>query len=177
MMTRHPSPLKSAAAPRLQPMPWAALVALGVMSISCGGLLNAPAVERPLTASEHALRNAAYRQAGTVVLPPVAPEERVEALLSMNRQEQPRDLVWLTLWDDCAEDGDIVSILTDEFSISVPLTRQPMRLAVPRPTHNLLSVHGVFDGGGGITVALATAYGPVPLPVMAPGQTVDVPVR
>lgn len=183
-MIRHPAPNESAAAPRLQQLPWPALTLLGVLSISCSGLLITPAADRPLTAAEHALRNAIYRRAGTLVLPPVQPDERSETLLSMNVQEQPqqdagqsRELIWLTLWDDCAEDGDVVSVLTEGFSTSVPLTHQPVRLAVPRPTDNLLRVHGEFDGGGGITVAIATAHGSVPLPVMAPGQTIAVPVR
>lgn len=160
------------------------LAVLGVFSIVGGGRLVAPAADPPFTAAEQVTRTVAFQQASPIVLPPVQPDERAGALLSMNLQDRPqqaselpRDLVWLTLWDDCAEDGDIVSVLSEEFGISIPLTHQPVRLAVPKPTDNLLSVHGLFDGGGGITVALSTAHGPVPLPVMTPGQTLVVPVR
>jgi hypothetical protein len=66
------------------------------------------------------------------------------------------------LYDNCAQDGDIVKIRVDgeDFAI-VPITHGGATLSIPKGTGQPLSVElvGVFDGGGGITVACRTSEG------------------
>lgn len=66
------------------------------------------------------------------------------------------------LYDSCDEDGDVVDILIDGHRFAtVPITRQGTTLSLPlgvgRPTS--VVVRGVYDGGGGITVACQTSRG------------------
>ncbi|MBL8438424.1 MAG: hypothetical protein JNM61_09515 [Zoogloeaceae bacterium] len=85
-------------------------------------------------------------------------------------------LVYLTLWDNVAEDDDRVRIDSATFSFEVRLKNRPTRIAVPEPPSGVLNVVGTRDGGGGITVAMMSGSTTVRLPVMAIGQALGVPV-
>jgi hypothetical protein len=87
-------------------------------------------------------------------------------------------LAWVQAWDSMAEDGDVIQLTSAGYTVEVPLRRAPVWLPLPVARVNAqVVVTGVRDGGGGITAALQTADGRVRLPVLAPGQTLTVPLR
>lgn len=85
-------------------------------------------------------------------------------------------LVWVTLRDIVAEDGDIVRIDSGAYSQTVLLKHDVQRIAVPEPPSGTINIVGIHDGGGGITVGMMSVNSPVNLPVMAVGQVLGVPV-
>ena len=130
-------------------------------------------------------RQATFAQAGALLLAPVASHERAEALRTMQLpsdqqqalESQKSELVWLTVWDDRDEDGDIVAVESDGFRQQVQIAHAPARLALPRPRSGTVLLHGVRDGGGGITVAVQSGGGQIALPPLTVGQAVTIPVR
>lgn len=133
-------------------------------------------------------RAAAFAQLGGVVLPSVPPNEMGMALQSITGYQPKQiasitqdikagraELVYLTLWDDRVVDGDAVSIISAGITVQLPLTGQPQTIALP--VAGSVWITGTHDGGGGITVAVQTATGPAFFPVLAVGQTLEVPVR
>ena len=133
-------------------------------------------------------RAAAFAQLGGVVLPSVPPNEMGMALQSIT-EYQPKqiasitqdikagraELVYLTLWDDQAVDGDALSLTSGGVTVQLTLTGQPQTVALP--VAGSVWITGTHDGGGGITAAVQTATGPAFFPVLAVGQTLEVPVR
>lgn len=66
------------------------------------------------------------------------------------------------LFDNCAEDGDVVEIiLNDESFAIVPITHQGATLSVPlvKGSPTSITLRGIRDGGGGITVSFKTSSG------------------
>ena len=66
------------------------------------------------------------------------------------------------LYDCCDEDGDVVEVLIDGVPFStVTLSNQGMTLSVPVAADGStkIQIRGVYDGGGGITVACRTSKG------------------
>ncbi len=80
------------------------------------------------------------------------------------------------LWDYDDEDGDIVRIQTSKFSIDVTIVNNPVNLEIPYAEGDNLNFIGVRDGGGGITASIEVMMRPVPLPPLAVGQTISLPV-
>jgi hypothetical protein len=108
-------------------------------------------------------------QAGTRTLPTrkVAPDTI-----------SPMKLVWITLWDTDAEDGDAIRIDSQGYSRTVILTKQPVTFAIPVPVSDVVSITGVRDGeGGGITVGLASGASKAVLPIMSVGQVLNLKVK
>jgi hypothetical protein len=142
-----------------------------------------------LSQSEAAARVTAFAAAGRISLQEVSRAERAQAVaqtmeLSPNDQkavladvEADRiKLVWLTLWDDVREDGDIVRVDSGNFSRLVLLQHAPLRIAIPAPANGVVALTGVQDGGGGVTVAVMSGADRIKIPRMSPGQTIDIPV-
>ncbi len=77
------------------------------------------------------------------------------------------------LSDSCYDDGDVVEILINgqPFFI-VPITNAGATLSVPitSGTATVISVRGVYDGGGGITVACRSSQGEGFVRVMTVGE-------
>ncbi len=163
--------------------------ALGTAAVT-GVAIWFPA-SRDMTFAEEE-RIAAFEAAGPLPLPLVNladPAERQEAFQSMNlnpvQAEQWQTdltqrggrLVWLDVFDDHQEDGDIVAIRTFSFSQEIPIFHAPHRVAVPlSPEERGMTLTGVYDGGGGITVAVRVEGRFVPLPPLQPGQTLVIPI-
>ncbi|KAL6702357.1 hypothetical protein ACN47E_008878 [Coniothyrium glycines] len=130
-------------------------------------------------------RQATFAEAGALLLAPVQPQERAEALKAMRLpldqqqvlERQRSELVWFTLWDDRDQDGDIVAVESDGFRQQVQIAHAPVRLAVPRPRGGTVVLRGVQQGGGGITVAVQSGGGQIGLPPLMVGQAVTIPVR
>ena len=83
-------------------------------------------------------------------------------------------LVELTLWDDMEEDGDIVMVSSAGYSQQVNLMHAPQTLVFPTIAGNPVTITGVRDGGGGITLGFTGSGVPAALPVLAEGQIVDL---
>ena len=85
--------------------------------------------------------------------------------------------MWLDVFDDCREDGDIVEIRSLRYRREVPIVHAPARIAVPvSAAEQAISLTGVYDGGGGITVAIRLNGQMVPVPRLRPGQTLSIPI-
>ena len=75
--------------------------------------------------------------------------------------------------DSCWNDGDIVEILLNgQPMFLVPINNAGVTLSIPvsTGTATVISIRGVYDGGGGITVACRTSQGEGFVRVMAPGE-------
>jgi len=87
------------------------------------------------------------------------------------------DLYRLYLYDNCAEDGDIVDVYIDGVRFcTVPITHAGSTLTVPatRGKTHVVQLRGIYDGGGGITVAFRSSEGDYFTERMAVGQTQTV---
>ncbi len=108
--------------------------------------------------------------------PASAPQPVTPSLTTGMREEIRRgdaDFFHIYLYDSCWNDGDIVEILINGRSMFiVPITNAGATLSVPVSTTGttVIAVRGVFDGGGGITVACRTSQGDGFVRVMAPGE-------
>lgn len=136
-----------------------------------------------------------FLKASSVQLERVAIADIDKALASMNlkpeqarilKQElekhatQPADqttqLAWLDIWDFASQDGDVVHVSAAGYEMDVPIMNAKTRVAVPVDASKAVLVTGVVDGGGGITLGLKTGTGELLLPVLAPGESLTVPV-
>lgn len=100
--------------------------------------------------------------------------ERLLALVDRGE----RTLGWLALWDNSDEDGDIASVTAGGITQHVTLTRVPTRILVATIPGQPVYVTGERDGmGGGVTLSVELSTGPLPLPPLAAGQTVALPVQ
>lgn len=97
--------------------------------------------------------------------------------LQLNLQANQARLVWLDVFDNCQEDGDIVAIRTLEYHREIPILHAPTRFAVPVSTgEQAIMLTGIQDGGGGITVAIRVEGRTVPVPRLRPGETLSIPI-
>lgn len=106
--------------------------------------------------------------------PYLEPEAKQQMLAEMDKGD--RDMAVITLWDNFDEDGDVVSIQCGGVTLTVPLAHAPTKVYFPYKPGAALVITGVRDGGGGITAAIETAAGAVPLPIMSVGQTIVLPL-
>ena len=77
------------------------------------------------------------------------------------------------LYDSCDEDGDIVDLEINGCRFAtVPITHGGTTLTVPFSvnTPTTVVIRGIWDGGGGITVACRTSQGQGFIRVMQPGE-------
>ena len=97
--------------------------------------------------------------------------------LQLNLQSGSENLVWVDLFDDCREDGDIVEIRSMRYRRELPILHAPARFAVPVSTgEQAITLTGIHDGGGGITVAIRVEGRTIPVPRLRPGQTLSIPI-
>lgn len=184
--------LKSSKKPFIKSILPVALLA-GIAAIGGSFLLLGPgaADTDDLTTSQIIKREKAFKSAGRAAFPVVDldnSEELDKATASMHlplaqKRQLAKDLqsgkttlVWVKLFDDLAEDGDVVQFSSGQFAIQVPLRHAPTVFAVPMNTASTMSVTGITDGGGGITLGLETSTGVVTFPVLAVGETISLGV-
>ncbi|TWU34894.1 hypothetical protein [Novipirellula artificiosorum] len=104
------------------------------------------------------------------VMPPqIAPDSELESAL----RDRNTELFELQLFDCCDEDGDVVEILVNGVPFAtVPILHQGAKVTVPLQSgSNTVSVVGVRDGGGGITISFKTSRGNYFCQKMIVGQT------
>ncbi len=126
--------------------------------------ISAPA-PKPAAVASSAVSRPAARPSIPAPVAQAAPEDDIEL-----------PLAWLTLWDHRDEDGDIVRVVSEGYSRTVPILNTPVTLAVPVPASGVVNVIGIHDGMGGITVGIQSGATPVLLPVLSVGQVVGVPI-
>ena len=113
---------------------------------------------------------------GTITDMPIT-EEQKTVLREQVASGETR-LAWLTLWDTHDEDGDVLRFESDSsVPVEVKALNAPTTLAIPLPASGLVHVTGVFDGGGGITIALKSGVAEIAWPTMQTGDSLDLPVR
>jgi hypothetical protein len=109
-------------------------------------------------------------------MPKSVSTEQREQLRTEIKQGRTK-LAWITLWDTHAEDGDILRF---ESSSSIPVEVTALNskttIAIPYPSDGKVLVTGVYDGGGGITIALESGATQIAWPTMQPGDTLKLPV-
>ena len=77
----------------------------------------------------------------------------------------------LFLYDCCIVDGDVVEVLINgEPFATVPITNRGATLSVPAGQGTQISLRGIRDGVGGITVACRTSQGDFFMSAMAVGE-------
>jgi hypothetical protein len=172
---------------------WGGLAAAALLAAIGFGLIHhgGPQSDDP-TPQQIAEMNASWSAATAsgLQLDPVASGDVREAIGNMHlapdiAEELLRDvtsgktsLVWVTLWDDMSEDGDVVALSSEGIRTVVTLKNAQTRIALPRPSAGVIDMEGVTDGaGGGITVGIMSGSTPVEVSPMQPGQVIGIPVR
>jgi len=85
-------------------------------------------------------------------------------------------LVWISLWDFQAPDGDIVHVSSAGYEMDIPLQKLKNKIAVPVDESKAIKITGVRDGGGGITLAIQSGVTTVSMPVLQVGQVLSLPL-
>lgn len=87
--------------------------------------------------------------------------------------------VIVTVWDNYQEDGDVISISNLGVEYTIPILNAPTSVIVPVALGDDPNVmlRAITDGGGGVTVAASTQFGELPIPPMAVGSSVSIPIR
>ena len=125
-----------------------------------------------------------------VYLHPVKSDEIEAALSSLPKKEQriiradlanqKYELLWLTIWDWDAvagEEGNIISITSDDFRRIITLNPQRTRTAIPRPKSGYLEFRGEATADGNVSISLLSGTQPIALQTVPPGITIKVKVR
>ncbi|MCA9289481.1 MAG: hypothetical protein KDA25_00030 [Phycisphaerales bacterium] len=102
-----------------------------------------------------------------------APEPSVTDGMARGVLRGDPSFVHVFLFDNCAQDGDVVLVKINGSPFAmVPITHIGTTVSVPVPAGGAttISIEGVHDGGGGITVACRTSRGDYFTRVMAPGD-------
>ena len=85
-----------------------------------------------------------------------------------------QQMVELVLWDNVAEDGDVVQVSSLGYSQTITITHAPQTIYFPAQYDVPVTITGIHDGGGGITLGFTGSGQPVSLPVMAEGQVISL---
>lgn len=133
-----------------------------------------------------------FSELGDGMITPVDPADRGAVAAATNALRLPdaqradverqvlageRKLGWIVLVDSIDPDGDVVAVEASGLVQHVALSKAWIPVAVPLEPASI-TITGVRDGGGGgITVAIGTRAGPIPLRVLAPGEQVQVVVQ
>lgn len=84
-------------------------------------------------------------------------------------------LAAVTVWDTVQEDGDVVELNAAGFSQRVTIMHKPVTFFLPLNPGGSVNIKAVRDGGGGVTLGVSTLAGKLALPVLAVGQSVEIP--
>ena len=102
----------------------------------------------------------------------LADKQRLKEALSDRQVRLGR----LVVWDNVAVDGDAILLSSIGFSQTIPITHERQILYLPVVTGGSAQITALRDGEGGVTLGVQTMIGPVFLPRLAVGDTVEIPV-
>ena len=126
----------------------------------------------------------------TAKLQPIAIDEKIKldiqnapyldepaklAMLEIDDNSRAR-ITSVMLWDNFDQDGDVVRVQSGGITLEVPIFHAPTTIYIPYVPGEPIIIQGVYDGGGGITAAIETMSGPIPLPIMTVGQIIAIPL-
>ena len=125
-----------------------------------------------------------------VYLPVVKSDEIDAAVSSLPKKEQriiredlaaqKYELLWLTIWDwdtATAEEGNTISITSDEFRRIITLNGQRTRTVIPRPKTGYIELRGEATEDGNVSISLLSGTQPIALAAMPPGRIKKIVVR
>jgi hypothetical protein len=118
---------------------------------------------------------ASFQNAPASVLAQLSMPEAEKRRLAEKLADGSVRLAAVTLWDNVDEDGDVVEISAATFSQTLTIMHKPVMFFIPVQPGGSVSIKAIRDGGGGVTLAVSTIVGPVPLPRLVPGQIVEIP--
>ena len=106
------------------------------------------------------------------------PEVSANSALAKALENRDNALFEVHLHDCCAEDGDVVGVFVNGAPFAtVPISHQEVKLSIPLAKgSNEVTVRGVADGGGGITIALRTSRGTFFCRSMSVGEEIPIGV-
>lgn len=99
--------------------------------------------------------------------------EDIRIQLASKLAEGEMKMIKLKLWDDVAEDGDFVSVITGGMRAEIQLMHQPITVAMPVVGGTPIQIEGVKDGGGGITLGVGDDHF-VATPVLKEGEIINI---
>lgn len=99
--------------------------------------------------------------------------------LTKELEDGTKEFFQVELFDCCDEDGDVVDVAVNGQSFAtVPIVHQGTRITIPLSRGpNTITIQGVRDGGGGVTLGLATSKGHFFMRYLAVGEACDIGVR
>lgn len=160
----------------------------GAYSLLAGSaVLSSEAISAAQRESRRAAWNAAT--ANGIQMLPIPPAERAEAIAGLPIPEADKEkfslysglghfnIGYIVVYDDAAEDGDVIEINGLGVKISAPLSHARTRIAVPYKTGTPIEIKGVVDGGGGITSGIRVGQGDLYTPVLDTGEVLTVIAR
>ncbi|QMT32215.1 hypothetical protein [Alysiella filiformis] len=151
----------------------------GGIPIGAADVLTQQQIEtRQQTFSQPVQLNVSSENAAQFLANPSPTQQNNPNLSHIKQQfaQNPFDRVLaLTVWDDVAEDGDVIDIITPNFTTQVMIRHTPQTVYLPASSGSLpIQIRGVRDGGGGITLALQGTGVPISAPVLAEGQVIEL---
>ena len=179
---RPPNPTKNKPA---SPKKWLIGVAL-IVAIGGASLSHWYNGSDQLTDEQAQQRLEVFNRQGAVSAKKLSHSESLEKLKDLPISDTEKDqlkmvlnnkntyLSELVVWDDMVEDGDIIKITSMGYEQTVYLKKAPQTFYFPSNNGTPLNVLGVHDGGGGITLGFTGTAQPIYLPVLIPGQSVQV---
>jgi hypothetical protein len=97
-------------------------------------------------------------------------------LLKAKLSEGQMRLGRLIVWDNVAVDGDAIALTAMGFTQTISITHERQKLYLPVVNGGTAHITALRDGEGGVTLGVQTMIGPVFLPRLAVGDTVEIPI-
>lgn len=164
----------------------AAVAAVGVFVGASSLFSPTPAIDPPPTDAQ--LQELAQKQAGltrsglqTTRLTPGELQAITQspALVAAVAAISEGEVRPIQVFDSQAADGDKVRVSANGYTEEVLLTKSPITVLLPynRIGSNEVTITGVFDGGGGVTLGVISSGSKVPLSPLVPGSNVVLPLK
>jgi hypothetical protein len=150
------------------------------------GLVDLPGGGSNQTATPPAITST--MQSGGLITPVAANDtDRAIQMLGMSDADRAQvqqavksgkaQLGWITLSDFATEDGDWVTISGAGFKQDVRLFKKAMTHAVPFTPGTPVTITGLYDPGGGITLNAHVGTATVGLKPIVRGESITVPTQ
>lgn len=106
-------------------------------------------------------------------------DPQVKENLTQQIEDGQVRVVAFSLFDDKAQDGDVVQVSGYGFAYTVPLYHTPTWIQVPVPMNGpgQVTITGTYDGGGGITLGVGVPGAALPIRALYPGESLTLPVQ